>query len=142
MLRYMLDTNTCIHAMQAGPTSVLAGKFNRHASQLCISSIVLAELHFGAENSRQIANNLLKLRKFVAELHPVLDFDSAAAADYGRIRVALRKTPIGPLDTLIAGHARSRALIVVTSNVGEFSRVPGLGVEDWAQAPPLSTRPS
>ena len=54
-----------------------------------------------------------------------------AAADFGRIRTALRKEPIGPLDTLIAAHARSRNLVVVTGNVGEFGRVPGLVVEDW-----------
>ncbi len=54
-----------------------------------------------------------------------------AAADFGRIRTALRKKPIGPLDTLIAAHARSRNLVVVTGNVGEFRRVPGLVVEDW-----------
>ena len=61
----------------------------------------------------------------------MLDFDAAAAADFGRIRTALRRTPIGPLDTLIAAHARSRDLVVVTSNVGEFGRVAGLAVEDW-----------
>ena len=131
MLRYMLDTNACIRAMQADVTSKLLGRFNRHAEQICISSIVLAELHFGAENSQRVPENLLKLEKFIASLRTVLDFDSEAAADYGRIRTALRKTPIGGLDTLIAAHARSRDLIVVTNNVGEFGRVPGLGIEDW-----------
>jgi tRNA(fMet)-specific endonuclease VapC len=131
MLRYMLDTNTCIRAMRADATSKLAGRFNRHAEQLCISSIVLAELHYGAENSRRVSDNLIEIEQFVARLQSVVDFDLAAAADYGRIRTALRKTPIGPLDTLIAAHARSQHLIVVTSNVSEFQRVPGLVVEDW-----------
>ncbi len=131
MLRYMLDTNTCIRAMRASPTSKLAGRFNRHAEQLCISSIVLAELHYGAENSQRVAENLIEIEQFVARLQVVLDFDAVAAADFGRIRTALRKKPIGPLDTLIAAHARSRNLIVVTGNVGEFGRVPGLVVEDW-----------
>ena len=131
MLRYMLDTNTCIRAMRASPTSKLAGRFNRHAEQLCISSIVLAELHYGAENSKRVAENLVEIEQFVARLQLVLDFDAAAAAGFGRIRTALRTTPIGPLDTLIAAHARSRDLIVVTSNVREFQRVPGLVVEDW-----------
>lgn len=131
MLRYMLDTNTCIRAMRADATSTLAGHFNRHAEQLCTSSIVLAELHYGAENSRRIADNLMEIEQFVARLQIVLDFDAAAAADFGRIRAALRETPIGPLDTLIAAHARSRDLIVVTGNIGEFGRVPGLVVEDW-----------
>ena len=132
MLRYMLDTDTCIRAMRADATSKLAGRFNRHVEQLCISSISLAELHYGAENSRRVAHNLLEIELFVARFQSVLDFDAAAAADFGRIRVALRKTPIGPIDTLIAAHARSRDLIIVTSNVDEFGRVPGLGVEDWA----------
>jgi len=132
MLRYMLDTNTCIRAMRAGSTTQFAGRFNRHASQICISSIVLAELHFGAENSQRAVQNLEAIESFTARLQAVLAFDADAAADYGRIRVALRQTPIGPLDTLIAAHARSQALIVVTANTGEFSRVPGLGVETWA----------
>lgn len=132
MLRYMLDTNTCIHAMRADATSKIAGRFSRHAAQLCISSIVLAELHYGAENSERVAKNLERIEKLVARLRDVLDFNSAAAADFGRIKILLRKTPIGPLDTLIAAHARSRDLIVITRNVREFGRVPGLQVENWS----------
>lgn len=131
MLRYMLDTSTCIRAMQADPAHPLAGRFNRHSKQLCISSIVLAELRFGAENSERIVSNLTRLEKFVACLPEVLDFDGEAAAAYGRLRAALRKSPIGPLDTLIASHALSRNLIVVTSNTREFGRVQGLQVENW-----------
>lgn len=130
-LRYMLDTNTCVRVLKAEVTSTLVGRFNRHAEQLCISAIVLAELHYGAENSQRIAENLLGLENFVARLSAVLDFDAAAAADFGRIKVALRQNPIGPLDALIAAHARSRDLIVITADVDEFRRVPGLIVEDW-----------
>jgi tRNA(fMet)-specific endonuclease VapC len=130
-LRYMLDTNTCVRVLKADATSKLAGRFNRHAEQLCISSISLAELRYGAENSQRVAENLIGIEHFIARLSAVLDFDAVAAADFGRVKVALRKTPIGPLDTLIAAHARSRDLIVVTGNVGEFERVPGLVVEDW-----------
>lgn len=130
-LRYMLDTNVCVSALKAGATSKLVGRFNRHAEQICISSLVLAVLHFGAENSQRVAENLMGIEHFVARLSVVLDFDAAAAADFGRIKATLRKTPIGPLDTLIAAHARSCDLIVVTANVGEFGRVPGLMVEDW-----------
>jgi tRNA(fMet)-specific endonuclease VapC len=130
-LRYMLDTNTCVHVLKADVTSKLLGRFNRHAEQICISSIVLAELHYGAENSRRIAENLTGIEQFVARLSALLDFDAAAAADFGRVRVALRKKPLRPFDTLIAAHARSRDLIVVTGNVKEFGRVPGLGVETW-----------
>lgn len=130
-LRYMLDTNICVRVLKADVTSKLVGRFNRHAEQLCISSIVLAELHFGAENSQRVAENLIGIEQFVARLSVVLDFDAAAAADFGRIKVALRKAPIGPLDTLIAAHARSRDLVVITGNLAEFERVPGLVVEDW-----------
>lgn len=129
-LRYMLDTNTCIRAMRADATSPLAGRFNRHAAQISISAITLAELHYGAEKSRRVAENLLEIERFTAGL-VVLDFDAPAAADFGRIRVALARNPIGPLDTLIAAHARSRDLVIVTDNVSEFTRVPGLEVENW-----------
>ena len=115
--------------MRADATSPLAGRFNRHAEQLCISSLAVAE---GAENSRRVAENLLRIEQFVAQLQNVLDFDAPAAADFGRLKSQLRKTPIGPFDTLIAAHARSRHMIVVTSDVGEFGRVPGLAVEDWS----------
>lgn len=130
-LRYMLDTNTCSRVLKSDATSILAGRFNRHAEQICISSITLAELHYGAENSYRVSENLAAIEQFVARLSAVLDFDATAAADFGRIKTVLRKTPIGPLDTLIAAHARSRDLVVVTNNISEFSRVPGLAVEDW-----------
>jgi tRNA(fMet)-specific endonuclease VapC len=131
MLRYMLDANVCVRAMRVDPTSKLAGRFNRHSLQLTISSVVLAELYYGAENSQNVAGNLVRIDKFAARLPEILDFDAAAAADYGRIKTLLRQNPIGPLDTLIAAHARSRQLIVVTGNAHEFGRVPGLVVEDW-----------
>lgn len=131
MLRYMLDTNTCIFALKADATSAIAARFNRYAEQLCMSSIVLAELHFGAENSQRVAENLRQIEMFTSRLEAVLDFDMLAAAEYGRVRVSLRHQPIGPLDTLIAAHARSRDLILVTRNVSEFARVPGLDIENW-----------
>ena len=88
MLRYMLDTNTCIRAMRADATSPLAGRFNRHAEQLCISSLAVAE---GAENSRRVAENLLRIEQFVAQLQNVLDFDAPAAADFGRLKSQLAR---------------------------------------------------
>jgi tRNA(fMet)-specific endonuclease VapC len=131
MLRYMLDTNTCIVAMREDATSRLAGRLTRYAAQLCTSSIVLAELRYGAENSRRIEENQAEIDLFIARLEAVLDFDATAAEEYGRIRVALRRQPIGPLDTLIAAHAKSRNLVLVTDNVKEFRRVDGLAVESW-----------
>lgn len=131
MLRYMLDTNVCILALKADATSGIAARFNRHAAQLCISSIVLAELQYGAENSRQVAENLHQIEMFAARLEAILDFDASAAVEYGRLRTSLRRQPIGPLDMLIAAHALSCQLILVTRNVAEFSRVPSLEIETW-----------
>lgn len=131
MLRYMLDTNTCISALKADVTSKLAARFSRHSAQLCISSIVLAELQYGAENSQRVAENMSQVEMFAARLEAILDFDALAAVEHGRLRSLLRRQPIGPLDTLIAAHALSRRLILVTADVGEFSRVPGLEIEAW-----------
>ena len=131
MLRYMLDTNICILALKADATSRIATYFNRFAEQLCISSIVLAELHYGAENSKRVVENLSQIEMFAARLEAILDFDSSAAVEYGRLSASLRHQPIGPLDTLIAAHARSRGLVLVTGNVSEFARVPGLEIEIW-----------
>lgn len=131
MLRYMLDTNICIHVLRAEASSRLAGRFNRYAEQLCMSTVTLAELHFGAENSRHVAENLNEVEQFTGRLEAVLDFDADAAADFGRIRVALKRSPIGPYDAMIAAHARSRNLVVVTDNENEFARVPGLQIENW-----------
>lgn len=131
MLCYLLDTNTCIRTIRAEVGSRLKGRFNRYVGQFCISSIVLAELLYGAEKSRWVSENLSKIEPFAAKLEAVLDFDPPAAAAFGRIHAALRKTPIGPLDTFIAAHALIRGLIVVTGNTREFGRVPGLGVESW-----------
>lgn len=129
MLRYMLDSNTCIAVMKAASVT-LGGRFTRHATQLCLSAIALGELRFGAEKSQRAAENRSSVDDFVGRL-VVLDFDADAALHFGQIRHALRRQPIGPLDTLIAAHALSRGLVVVTDNVREFRRVPALQVENW-----------
>ena len=126
----MLDTVTCVRVMRdAAPR--LVGRFNRHAHELCISTITLAELHHGAEKSLRVARNLGAIANFTSRLAAVLDFDAAAAAEYGRLKVALAKQPIGPVDTMIAAHASSRGLMVITANLREFRRVPNLQVENW-----------
>jgi tRNA(fMet)-specific endonuclease VapC len=131
MLQYMLDTNTCIQIMAARPATLL-GRFNRHAQQLCISSITLGELHYGAEKSTRQAENLEAIEQFAARLD-VQPFSPEAAVHYGEIRAELerRGTPVGPYDMMIGAHARSEALIVVTTNVREFARMPGVRVETW-----------
>jgi len=132
MLTYMLDTNICIYVMKNYPPT-LQDKFNSLAEQICISSITLGEVHYGAEKSARRADNLTAIEHFVARLD-VLPFDAKAAAHYGQVRaeLALKRTPCGPHDMQIGGHARSEGLIVVTNNLREFSRMPGVRVENWA----------
>lgn len=131
MLKYMLDTNICIFTVKNRPQQVREA-FNRHHGQLCISSISLMELIYGAEKSAAPERNLSVVEGFAARLE-VLPYDEMAASHTGQLRAELARggTPIGPYDQLIAGHARSRGLILVTNNRREFDRVPGLRVEDW-----------
>jgi tRNA(fMet)-specific endonuclease VapC len=131
MLAYMLDTNICIYVMKKYPHD-LKEKFNLLAEQLSISSITLGELHYGAEKSPRRADNLTAIEHFVARLE-VLPFGAKAAVHYGQVRAELERagTPCGPHDMQIGGHARSEGLIVVTNNLREFSRMPGVRTENW-----------
>lgn len=131
MLRYLLDTNLCIRVLRDRPAHIRA-RFNTEADGLCISAIVLTELLHGAAKSARPDHNRLEVERFTARIE-VLPFDDAAAAHAGDIRADLERKGhmIGGYDLLIAGHARSRGLIVVTGNMGEFSRVDGLRCEDW-----------
>ncbi|NFV80878.1 type II toxin-antitoxin system tRNA(fMet)-specific endonuclease VapC [Magnetospirillum aberrantis] len=131
MLRYMLDTNLCIRVLRDRPPG-LRERFNAEAAALCISSVTLAELLYGAEKSMRPVETRHRVEDFAARL-AVLAFDDAAAAHYGDVRADLerRGQVIGPYDLMIAGHARSKGLVVVTGNLGEFTRVAGLRAEDW-----------
>jgi len=131
MPQYMLDTNICIYVVRNYPPK-LRERFNRLAEQLCISTVTLAELHYGAEKSARRLDNLEAIRQFVARLG-ILPFSAAAAAHYGEIRAALERagTPAGAYDMLIAGHARSEGMTVVTNNLREFERMPGVRAENW-----------
>jgi len=131
MLIYMLDTNICIYVMKIYPPAVRE-KFNALAEALCISSITLGELHYGAEKSGRRAPNLTAIEQFVARLE-VLPFGDRAAAHYGQVRAELERagTPCGPHDMQIGGHARSEGLIIVTNNMREFARMPGVRAENW-----------
>ena len=101
---------------------------------LCISAITYAELMHGVEKSQSTAQNRAAITLFLSAM-AILAFDDCAAEEYGQIRVDLERkgTPIGPLDTLIAAHARSRGLTLVTNNTREFFRVENLPVEDWTK---------
>lgn len=133
MLKYMLDTNIVIYTMKNKPEEVRAA-FKKHYGQMCISSVSYMELVYGAEKSANPERNLKELEGFVARMD-VLPFDDPAAVHSGQIRaeLALKGTPIGPYDQMIAGHARSQGLIVVTNNTKEFDRVTALRVENWTR---------
>jgi len=132
MLRYLLDTNFCIRILRDRPAG-LRERFNANADSLCISTIILTELLHGAEKSAKPIENRNQVEQLSARLS-VLSFDEAAAAHAADIRASLERQglPIGGYDLLIAGHARSRGLIVVTGNLREFNRVEGLRCEDWS----------
>jgi tRNA(fMet)-specific endonuclease VapC len=110
----------------------LRDKFNSLAEQLCISSITLGELHYGAEKSARRVDNLSAIDNFVARLE-VLPFETKAVAHYGQLRAELERagTPCGPHDMQIGGHARSEGLIIVTNNMRESNRMPGIRIENW-----------
>ena len=131
MLKDILDTNIAIFVIRDRPVGALEA-FNRHASQLCISSITLAELVHGVEKSAKVEHNRRQLEDFVSR-PVVVEYGSKAAARYGNIRAHLehKGEPIGVNDLHIAAHARSEGLTLVTNNLKEFQRVNGLLLENW-----------
>lgn len=131
MRRYMLDTNICSYAIKQRPET-LRGRFNRLAEQLCISTITLSELVYGAEKSSKTAENLAVLEQFTAAVD-VVPFDGRAAFHAGEIRARLQANgeQIGSYDLLIGAHARSQSLVLVTNNIHEFQRIDGLRLEHW-----------
>ena len=129
----MLDTNMCIYAQKGVPAVV--ERITEHWEEgLVISSMTLAELYYGLESSAAYDKNLKSLRNLMTILD-VAQFESMAAVHYGKIRAYLRRrgTPIGAMDMLIAAHALSLEITLVTNNVREFERVPGLIIEDWTK---------
>ena len=130
-MRYLLDTNIVIYVLKRRPPELLS-TFNANASRMAISSITLAELMHGAGKSQQVGKNLSAIEDFCTRLE-VLPYGMKAAQHYGAIRAALEKIgqPIGVNDLHIAGHARSEGLVLVTNNIAEFERVPGLELENW-----------
>jgi len=131
----MLDTNLCIRVLRDRP-KWLRARFNAEADALCISTITLAELLHGAGKSAKPIDSRHEVERFASRLD-VLPFDVDAASHSAEIGTALerRGRSIGAYDLLIAGHARSRGLVVVTGNLAEFSRVHGLRSEDWLADP-------
>lgn len=132
-MRYMLDTNICIHLIRSKSAKVIQKLARLAITDVVISAITLGELQFGAEKSARPGQNRQALDSFLVPFS-IVDFDYSAAVSYGRIRAQLEQQgmKIGPLDTLIAARALSRGMTLVTNNAGEFSRVPELAVEDWS----------
>lgn len=131
-MKYMLDTNIIAYAKNNRPESVLR-RFMQYAPEdMCISSITMAELEFGAYNSSRPAQNRLALMTFLSHIE-VVPFDANAAREYGSIRADLtrRGQLIGANDLLIAAHARALGLTLITNNTRKFDRVEGLTVENW-----------
>lgn len=129
---YLLDTNICIYLIRHHPPQVIDRLKSCEIGEVAISSITLAELEYGAAKSSRPEQNREALLSFAAPLE-ILPFDGQAALHCGEIRAGLERSgqPIGAMDLLIAAHARSIPLKLVTNNIREFSRVPRLLVENW-----------
>lgn len=133
-MKYMLDTNICIFIIKKRPENVIKKFMEYEPSDICISSITYAELVHGVEKSQAKEKNRIALTLLLSEIQ-IIPFDDLAAQVYGAIKADLQRkgTPIGPLDTLIAAHAKSLNYTLVTNNIREFIRVEGLRLEDWVQ---------
>ena len=130
-MKYLLDTNICIYIMNKRPAKVINKFKQREVGAIGLSSITVSELQYGVAKSNQREQNRQRLNEFITPLE-ILTYDELAAEAYGNIRIQLEKSGIGPLDTLIAAHALSRNLILVTNNEAEFKRVVNLKVVNWA----------
>jgi tRNA(fMet)-specific endonuclease VapC len=130
-MKYLLDTNICVCMLKHVP-AVISNFTKKQEYGFAISSITLAELEYGVCNSNSYDKNRAALISFLP-LVEILPFNTAAAMQYGKICASLRKkgTLIGSLDMLIAAHAKSCGLVVVTNNIREFERVEGLMLENW-----------
>jgi tRNA(fMet)-specific endonuclease VapC len=132
-VKYLLDTNTCVHFLRHGAKSPVAARLaGVGPGDAVLGSVVVGELLFGALRSRDVVKNLAAVRAFAAGFRPV-PFDDRAAEEYAKVRadLAAKGTPVGPNDLLIAAITLANGLILVTHNTTEFSRVLGLTLDDW-----------
>jgi tRNA(fMet)-specific endonuclease VapC len=132
-MKYMLDTNICIYIIKKKPVRVFEIFKSLHVGDISISSITLAELQYGVYKSQFPDRNKLALASFLAPIN-ILPFSDRASIFYGHIRADLEKSGqiIGAYDLLIAAHALSENLILVTNNTKEFNRIPNLPLRNWA----------
>lgn len=133
MIWWMLDTNACIAVINQNPSQVRQRLLQVSPTEVAISEIVHYELAFGVCKSQQPERNQARLNHFLRYVQ-VLEWGEAQSVTAARIRCELARkgAPIGHYDTLIAAHARSLDVTLVTHNLREFGRVEGLRIEDWA----------
>jgi tRNA(fMet)-specific endonuclease VapC len=133
-MRYLLDTNICIYIAKGRPGAVLSHLAQVQQRDVGISVVTYLELVYGACKSDRYEENLARVEAFERAV-PAQPLDNTVARQYAKLRTHLERTGsiIGPYDLLIAAHALSLSAILVTNNVKEFSRVPGLRVENWAK---------
>ena len=130
MALYMLDTNMCIYLMKHQPPQVAQRFAQFQVGDVLMSAITHAELEYGVAACAAPAQEGMKLASLVQDIQ-VAPFDSAAALAYGPIRLATRESKKDHLDKLIAAHAVSLGAIVVTNNLSDFAKYPGLQIENW-----------
>ena len=132
MIRYMLDTDICSYVIRERPLEVFEQFKKVDVNQLCISTVTYAELIYGVEHSSSRKINRPIIDDFVRHLD-IITWDEDAAEHYGKIRAFLRAEGniIGSMDVMIAAHARSQNMILITNNDKHFKRVPKLRVENW-----------
>ena len=131
-MTYLLDTNICINIINKKPVSVLKRLSQYRVDEVAISSITVSELEYGINKSKTSNNSRIALMEFLLSFR-IVDYDSNAAREYGIIRAELERTgqPIGAMDYLLAAHAISLDLILVSNNLREFSKVNNLKFENW-----------
>ncbi len=131
-MMFLLDTNICIYIMNDHPPQVIQKFREIGVGNVCVSSITVSELQYGVYKSKQIKKNMKRLDEFLRPFE-IIPYDESASIQYGQIRSHLEKkgNVIGPLDMLIAAHALSEKLTLITNNEKEFKRVKSLKVENW-----------
>ena len=133
-MNYLIDTNICIYVMNKKPFEVIDKFKKTEIGQIGISSITVSELNYGVAKSKRQKQNAQRLEEFLTPFE-ILPYDETGSKFYGIIRYQLESEGkvIGPLDMLIAAHALSKNLILVTNNEKEFLRIKSLKVENWAR---------
>ncbi len=131
-MNFLIDTNICIYIMNCRPFAVIQKFKQIEIGRIGISSISVSELYYGVSKSGREKQNLKRLEEFLMPFE-ILPYDETASKYYGDIRFQLEKQGkiIGPLDMLIAAHALSQNLVLITNNEKEFKRIPSLKVENW-----------